>query len=286
MSSLVVVAIPSQDNYVWKISSEKIPHLTLLFLGDHDVGAKRQRMVEFIEHAANVSLKRFCLMVDHRGKLGKDDADVLFFDRFNINMLENFRSSLLVNREIADEYRLATQYPEWTPHLTLGYPSTPAKPDTRDVPGIDYIFFDQIAMWDDNYDGPSFRLKTHNDSGVAYMTDTQKDVLTHHGVKGMKWGVKSNSPSGPSTSASNDSQRATAANKKARTSGTKSLSNMELQDLITRMNLEQQFSRLQPARFEHGQKFIKSSRTFGKTMNEVLIFLNSPAGKLIKSHVK
>ena len=32
--SYAIVAIAAQDDYVWRLSSDKKPHLTLLYLGD------------------------------------------------------------------------------------------------------------------------------------------------------------------------------------------------------------------------------------------------------------
>lgn len=283
MSNLVVVAIPAQDDYVWKISSEKIPHLTMLFLGEKDVGPKKQRMIDFLEHASKTSLDRFGLMVDHRGKLGPEEADVLFFNRHDVKTLENFQSSLLVNQEIAEAHLLATQYPEWTPHLTLGYPSTPAKIDTRDRPGIDWVFFDRIALWDGNYEGPTFQLKSRYDPGEVSMT-TVDDILAHHGVKGMKWGVRNGSSGGSSAPPSLDSKQATAAQKKIDSHGVHSLSNEEIRIVLNRMSLEQQYSKINPqsSSFDKGHKFVRSTLGVGSTVNSIIAFVNSPAGKLIR----
>lgn len=92
----------------------------------------------------------------------------------------------------------------------------------------------------------------------------------HYGIKGMKWGVRRAEPSrtydsagnttaavggrirevklGPkvreSADASDDAARSAVLKKRASTKSTDSLSNKELQDLVTRMNLEQQYSRL------------------------------------------
>ena len=92
-----------------------------------------------------------------------------------------------------------------------------------------------------------------------------EDFLEHYGTKGMKWGVrkKRTVPSGPAPvqldarpgqrvtakggsgyKASSDALSAVKAGQKAKSSSTDSLSNKELQALVTRMNLEQQYSRL------------------------------------------
>jgi hypothetical protein len=116
--------------------------------------------------------------------------------------------------------------------------------------------------------------------------ETVEDVLEHFGVKGMKWGVRKNR----SGSASEDAQRADAARKKIKTEGgTKALSNKELQDLVTRMNLEQQYSTLtgkqKKSTLNKGQETAKSILGVGKTVNEAIVFVNSPAMKLLKEQL-
>lgn len=85
-------------------------------------------------------------------------------------------------------------------------------------------------------------------------------VLQHYGVKGMKWGKRKSEPTSVTTTstpgrrvkakggtlqpASDDAVRAAATRQRARKSTTDSLSTKELQDLVTRMNLEQQYERL------------------------------------------
>lgn len=74
--------------------------------------------------------------------------------------------------------------------------------------------------------------------------DFVKD-LVQFGVKGMKWGVRKDDSSGSSSSQSSDAKAASAAQAKiSRGGGTSSLNNSELQALVNRMNLEQQYSNL------------------------------------------
>lgn len=92
------------------------------------------------------------------------------------------------------------------------------------------------------------------------------EEIQHYGIKGMKWGVRRDNP-GPAytkvdvkngkigkvslsettrqnNNPSEDARRAAVTKAIVKTKSTDSLSNKELQDLVTRMNLEQQYSRL------------------------------------------
>jgi hypothetical protein len=80
------------------------------------------------------------------------------------------------------------------------------------------------------------------DGGAALVSD----VLEHYGVKGMKWGVRRAERPGAGHPASEDATRAHTLGTQGRGSGRDSLSNRELQDLVTRWNLEQQYDRLRP----------------------------------------
>ncbi len=103
--------------------------------------------------------------------------------------------------------------------------------------------------------------------------DTVDDILKHYGVKGMKWGVrKDRLPSavvvkpkrggalktsgGKNQPASRDAKSAARLRQRAKASTTNSLSNDELQRLVKRMNLEQQYSNLSKQQASGGKAFI------------------------------
>lgn len=95
------------------------------------------------------------------------------------------------------------------------------------------------------------------------MSKEAEDFIEHFGVKGMKWGVRkrastlvSKAKGGPKEPASEDAVKAKALKKTAKTSSTDALSNKQLQDLVTRMNLEQQYSRLSMGDRSPAQKFV------------------------------
>jgi len=186
MSNLVIVAIPDENDRVWKVSSEKIPHMTLLFLGDTNQVANLDQILGFVEHAASMTLSRFYLPVDRRDVLGPDEADVLFFKkgRYDYKAIRDFRASLLQDNNIKTAYDSATQFEgPWQPHLTLGYPASPAKSMPDDQNGTFFeVSFNKIAVWTDDFDGPEFLLKDYWDEfealAVAPM-DVAMSGLTH-----------------------------------------------------------------------------------------------------------
>jgi 2'-5' RNA ligase len=305
--AVVIVAVPSADDYIWQLSSEKIPHLTLLYLGNQLDGTIK--LQEFIKHVVDTSLCRFTLTVDHRGVLGDQSADVLFFDTNGIKNLQDFRSYLLGNADIRAANDAVDQHPEWIPHLTLGFPETPAKPDTRNYPGTYSVTFDRIALWTGDFEGVEFPLKTNPMNAMYMSAALDKKFFQHIGVKGMKWGVHRNTMDNGATAvdvhakagnllktkggqkhpAHEDAVKVAISKQKARKSTVDSLSNKELQDLVSRMNLEQQYSRLIATDKRAAgdvQNFLKKAQIVGKTVNDVQTFLNSPAGKLAKAALK
>ena len=306
---LAIVAIPCEDDYVWKISSEKVPHCTLLFLGEVE-DKPVERISAFLGHAVGVQeFGPFGLDVDYRGLLGDDKADVLFFkrDRYSFRDLEEFRGQLLMNNDIRDAYDSAEQFPEWRPHLTLGYPEKPAKPDNRDYPGIRWVQFDKIALWTGNYEGPWFRLQYNYDLAEVAMgavADAGREFIAHYGVKGMRWGVRKSGTTEVTTQsvinkglrsktkvkakggtghpATEDAIKAAAQKQKLRKSGPAALSNKELQELGQRLQLEQQVTQLAAPK---GKKFV--SKTLGNAgQQQVSRVVNEQASKQVDRAIR
>ena len=70
------------------------------------------------------------------------------------------------------------------------------------------------------------------------------DIIEHHGVKGQRWGVRRRvSTSGPEKKKSHSSDAATSQKKWKKTYANRSkMSTKELQEAVTRLNLENQLS--------------------------------------------
>jgi len=278
--SLTIVAIPRDDDYVWNISSEKVPHLTILALGDDVSEADTQHIVDFVEYASSL-MAPFGMDVDYRGELGEKKADVLFFSkeaRWSFERINNFRSSVLQDLAVKTAFRSIDQFPEWNPHLTLGYPETPAKKDTRDYPGTQWISFDRIAVWTSNYKGPTFRLKAEHDEVISMsFTQIGEEFIAHHGVKGMRWGVRRSKRalererrrSEHESRRSEDSKRH-AENAKKHPS---QLSDKELKELHNRLNTEKNVRQLQAEGKRSADKVLKDLNR----QNSQLVALGLPS---------
>jgi hypothetical protein len=105
------------------------------------------------------------------------------------------------------------------------------------------------------------------------------DYLEHFGVKGMKWGVRRASE--PGFAISDDARKAARAAGVAKKQGTKVLSNDDLQRLVTRMNLEQQYNKLKPPTpTKKATKFV-AELLLGVGKQQAAKFANDQAGKFI-----
>ena len=154
---------------------------------------------------------------------------------------------MLANADILAAYKSVPQFEPWVPHLTLGFPETPAKRVPRDHP-INWVQFDRIAVWtgETEFEGPTFDLPKEEWNWDLAMTDVIDKVLAHHGVKGMKWGVHRSRSARAAAKAHPDAVKATKLKERAKGGKTDALSNEELQHLVQRLNLEKQFATLRP----------------------------------------
>lgn len=102
------------------------------------------------------------------------------------------------------------------------------------------------------------------------MTDSNQ--LAHYGVKGQKWGVrKARTPSAD--------VKTHRANKKKKLA---ELDDKELQKLVNRMNMEQQYGRLNKSTAKRGHDTVKGLLAVGATVNTAIVFSRSPAGQALQ----
>ena len=132
----VIVGLPAEGDPIWQVSSEQPPHVTMLYLS-----------VDVIEQAGQIvageapKWQPLAVAAINRGALGEDEADVVFIEP---GPLQDIRDTIEDYKPIQQGMEAVEQYPEWTPHLTLGYPETPAL--STEVP--DTITIDRLAILD------------------------------------------------------------------------------------------------------------------------------------------
>lgn len=107
------------------------------------------------------------------------------------------------------------------------------------------------------------------------MTDVN-DFLEHYGVKGMRWGVRRRS-----TGAKPSSDAKKVNKLKGRPAST--LTNKQLRDINARLNLEQQYGRMNPSRVERGRNRAQTVLATAGIAVSAYNLINSPAGRAVTS---
>lgn len=116
---------------------------------------------------------------------------------------------------------------------------------------------------------------------------TVEEVLAHFGVKGMHWGSrKAAKGEAIKSTISDDARAAGDAFVKSKKVGLHSLSNQELQDLVTRMNLEQQLSKLAPPSKKDKATKLATELLANVGKQQASKVANDLAGKAIKKLIE
>ena len=135
-----LVALLPADEDVNAASSEEIAHMTFIWFGEPTDTFDLQSIAMDVKQYARETTP-ITVPVTERGELGDDAADVLFLE--STDSLLALRDGLMDHPAIREAYDAVEQYPEWTPHVTLGYPEAPA---TAEYAG-EQITFDRFAVW-------------------------------------------------------------------------------------------------------------------------------------------
>lgn len=264
----VIVALPPVMDPIRLVGDED-KHATLLYFGETATlpdGAK-DVLLNTVAQAAKL-FDKFSEEIINIARLGSEDppALVAMLSGYNLGKL---REVLKMDSQVSGYLSNGDQHPTFTPHVTLGYPDYQGEAQLRDLMRSLYkVRFDRLALWW-NDEQVEFGLGSSLDYAVEHGEDAVEKVLAHHGVKGMHWGVRKDK-AGPVGStrrglgfhrnkppATEDAKTAAASKKTIKKGGVQALSNKELQTLVTRMNLEQQYSKLssQKSKKSKGSKF-------------------------------
>jgi len=160
-TGVVIVALPAADDPVVAASSEDLAHMTLVWLGDAadlpghnvDVEALKANLAAWAGKIEGPLVEG----VSGSATLGKDGASVVLVDATSLAEIRNGMVTEFAEippgrlpEEAEDEqmpiarvHSETEQFPTWLPHVTLGYPETPA---LAEYAGTE-ITFDRLALW-------------------------------------------------------------------------------------------------------------------------------------------
>lgn len=106
-----------------------------------------------------------------------------------------------------------------------------------------------------------------------------EEFFEHHGIKGMKWGVRRKR--GSNERVSTERKRADEVLNKKKKTGPRSLTNKDLADFNKRLELETKFTKLTPSKRKIGEAHVAALLATAGLGVGVYNMYNSPAGKAL-----
>ena len=137
----VIVLLPAADDPIRDIASGDHPHTTLFYLGDESTDMERlQELVQNLARTGYTYPPAFDRIAGE-GYLGENRAHVYFLDgSFSASVRELAEG----DQWLMDELAKAEQFPNWTPHITIGYDDAPGNlPETYP----EGVVYDRIAIF-------------------------------------------------------------------------------------------------------------------------------------------
>lgn len=137
----IIGLLPKADDPIVAASSEPA-HITMLWFGsvadlsEEDLSALAEAAALWAGKADGI----ITASVTERGTLGNDEADVVFVDGEG---LRAFRDGMAADPTLAEMMGRVGQYETWTPHVTLGYPESPANGEYDG----ETVEFDRLVLW-------------------------------------------------------------------------------------------------------------------------------------------
>jgi hypothetical protein len=310
-TTAAIMAIPSPLEPIRLVGTED-KHATLLYFGETSTlpGDAKQTLLDAVELASGM-LFPFSESVVDVARLGSDVPPALVAMLTNENLAQ-VRNLFLMNPSVKGFLDNVQQRPSFTPHITLDYPDFTDEAILRALMRQIYrVRFDRLAVWWNDerlefnlsaLDGADMAMSEAIDKFLEHNGEDDADHLEHHGIKGMKWGVrrKPDPATGlvPRTSSADQISQDRIL-KKIKIGGIESVSNKDIQDYTRRLQLQNDLERALASQSakqkEATDGFIKSfikkqaGRQFDRVANKAIdvaieAAINQAGGKIAGSN--
>lgn len=205
-TTAAIMAIPSPLEPIRLVGDED-KHTTLLFFGDTSTLAEnaKQTLIDSVKTASSM-LFPFSESVRDVSRLGSENPPALVAMLTGSN-LSQIRNLFSMNPDVKSYLDNTAQFPSFTPHMTLAYPDFADEIILRSLMRDVYrVRFDRLAVWwNDEHIEFQLSLGAGEDSmamsdAIGEFLEHCDDIVTeevvedddaqHHGIKGMKWGVR------------------------------------------------------------------------------------------------
>lgn len=142
----LVVLLPAAADPVNAASSEDMAHLTTVRFGDlNEMPVDREELEQAVRLYAEDLTGPVVVPVSQVGTLGDEGAEVAYLEP--TDSLIALRDGLLEIEPVRQAYDAAEQFPQWTPHVTLGYPEGVENgPPLAEYTGTE-VAFDRVGLW-------------------------------------------------------------------------------------------------------------------------------------------
>lgn len=130
----VLVLVPAEHDPVRRLTAD--PHVTVMYLDTEQTPAG---LIDRAARALAAITGPITAKVNGRAQLGDDKAAVLLVESDDLSALRDLAENMPVLAQAE-----SSGFPEWIPHLTVGYGSS-----VDELPDVDQVRFDRLALWRD-----------------------------------------------------------------------------------------------------------------------------------------
>lgn len=191
-TTAAIMALPAPLEPIRLVGDED-KHATMLFFGETSTlpETAKQTLLDSVKMASGMIFP-FSESVVDVARLGSETPPALVAMLTGDN-LSQIRNLFMMNPAVKGFLDNTPQFDGFTPHVTLGHPDFVDEAVLRSLMRqVWRVRFDRLAVWwnDERFEFSLDGSIPSDGQDVAAMSEAIENVLSHHGIKGQKWGVR------------------------------------------------------------------------------------------------